>query len=257
MNVHHQPDRLHEADHAPNAPDIHRAAAWSAMVGSVLYVAVFTAKGWLQPDYNSVSMFISQLALGQWGWVQNANFIFFGSSVLLFALGAAIEFGSTRTARSGVTMLALIGVSMVGSGFFVIDPIVDPASAVVKAVAFAPRDMSFQSKFHYALGTMTFLLAPASCLCFLISNPFSVDPARRTFWWWTLALGLLMFASMILLKIAVLPPVSNPLFPWRGVLQRVMVIPFLIWLFIFGLMMLRRGLAQRPVSSSLRGKPVD
>jgi Protein of unknown function (DUF998) len=221
--------------------DIRRVGAWSALFGSALYLCVFTIEGWLRPDYDAASMFISELSLGPWGWVQMANFTLFGLAILVFAMSVALEYGDARSARVGVTLLVIMGISMVASGPFVIDPVTDAALPMINPAAVAPHQMSFHSKFHYALGTLFFLLAPATCLCFAGFRRSSKDPALRAFRRWSVGLGIASLAAVILLKLALLPPASNPLLPWRGLIQRATVIPFLAWLFVFGLMMLNHG----------------
>jgi hypothetical membrane protein len=94
--------RLHAVEHPRRVFDACRVGGWSALIGPAVYVGVFTIAGLLRPDYQTASMFISELALGPWGWVQTFNFILFGLSILVFAMGVALEFGAARAARVGV-----------------------------------------------------------------------------------------------------------------------------------------------------------
>jgi hypothetical protein len=112
---------------------------------------------------------------------------------------------------------------------------------MVDPVTIVPGQMSFHSKFHYALGTMVFVLAPASSFCFVVCDPFSKDSTWRSFRRRSLGLGIVMVLGVVFFKVAMLPPASNPLHPWIGAIQRATVIPFLVWLFTFGLVMLRRN----------------
>lgn len=222
------------------APRFGRPAAFAILFGSVFYFSVLTIDGLLRPDFHTANMLISELALGPWGWVQDVNFIVFGLSILLFALGAALEFGSTRAARIGVTLLAFIGVSMIGSGIFVIDPV--PATgAMIKLAEINPRGASFHSKFHYVLGTTAFVLAPVSCFCFVLADRLNTSPKWQAFRRWSLVLGIAMLLGLTLLKISTLPLEANPLRPWYGLVQRAMVLAFIIWLFRFGLFLLRHS----------------
>ena len=238
-----QPEQLahpYALERSRGALDVCRVGGWSALLGSVLYVGVFTLEGLLRPDYQAASMFISELALGPWGWIQTINFILFGLSIFVFAMSVALEFGAGRAARVGVTLLVIIAIGTVASGLFAVDPVTG-LGPTVDPVGVAPHRMSFHSKFHYIVGTMIFLLAPASCLCFVVADRFSKDPAWQAFRLWSLGLAVLMVAGMVFLKIALLPPASNPLLPWRGLIERASVFPFAVWLFTFGLVMLRRA----------------
>jgi hypothetical protein len=237
-----QPAYQYAAEYPRHAFDAGRIGAWSALFGSVFYFAVFTVEGWLRSDYDAARMFISELSLGPWGWVQIANFMILGASLLVFAVSVALEFGgAARSARVGATLLAIMGISMLASGPFVIDPVIGAGPVAIDPVAITPQQMSFHSKFHYALGTMFFLLAPAVCLCFAGFKRSSTDPALRAFRLWSLGLGIVSLGAVILFKLALLPPASNPLLPWRGLIQRATVIPFLLWMFIFGLMLLKHS----------------
>jgi uncharacterized protein DUF998 len=200
-----------------------RLEALAGVVGSLLFVSVFTIEGARRAGYDAASMYISALSIGPRGWIQIANFMVFGALLLLFARGVAAEFGST--ARIGVTLLSLIGSSFVASGPFVMDPV---------GVAFT--QMSLHSQLHYLFGAIVFSLAPVSCFVFF--RRFGQTPAWRPLRWWTLGLGIVMVVGIGFLKVAAFP--ANALHPWLGVIQRATIIPFFIFVLMFGLAMLRR-----------------
>ena len=50
-----------------------------------------------------------------------------------------------------------------------------------------------------------------------------------------------MLLGLTLLKVSTLPLETNPLRAWYGIVQRAMVLAFVIWLFRFGLVMLRHA----------------
>ena len=235
-------DLADDADGKRFAQTLSRLGAWSIVVVAPLYFIVFMVEGWLRPGYDATSMVISQLSLGPRGWIQTANFFVFGCSILLFSMSVALEFGAAWMARVGATLLMIIGISMVASAIFAIDPV---GSVVLEPTRLVPRQMSFHSKFHYVVGTMAFFLAPFTCFCFLIGNGSIKDSAWKTFWRWSLALGVAMFVGVVLFKLTTLPSASNPLRPWQGSIQRAMVTPFLVWLSLFGWTILRRTQADR------------
>jgi hypothetical protein len=153
------------------AQAMRRFGAWAGMIGSMLFVSVFTIEGLLCRGYDPASMYISALSLGPRGWIQITNFIVVGLLIILFAKGVAAEFGVT--AHIGVTLLMLIGISLVASGLFVMDPATVPFF-----------QMSAHSDLHYLFGALVFSLAPASCFVFF--TRFSRVSAWRAFGWWTL-----------------------------------------------------------------------
>ena len=137
-------------------------------VAPVFFVTVFTVEGWLRPGYDQASMFVSELSIGPRGWVQVANFVITGVLLLYFTRGVAIHLNWNKTARVGITLLRIIGWSLVLSGLFVTDP-----SALFNQV-------SVHGLLHGLFGVLVFSLAPVSC--FVYSACFRPDPV-----WWPLA----------------------------------------------------------------------
>lgn len=64
---------------------------YAGVIGPLLFIVVFLFEGATRPGYNAWRMFVSQLATGPGGWVQVANFLVFGSLMLVFALGLRLS----------------------------------------------------------------------------------------------------------------------------------------------------------------------
>lgn len=204
-------ESLSQAPSASHGPlSMRRLGAWAGVIGSTIFVSVFTIEGLLRPGYDAASVYISALSIGPGGWIQITNFIVVGLLIVLFANGVAAELG--ETARTGVTLLTLIGLSLTASGPFVMD---------LTADSFI--QMSTHSKLHYLFGAIVFSLAPASL--FVFATRFSGVPFWRALKWWTLAAGIVMVVGIGFLKIAALP--SNVFHPWLGLIQRADHRPFL------------------------------
>ncbi len=71
-------------------------AGWAGMIGSALFVTVFTLEGWLRPGYDWRSTFISELSIGPRGWVQIVNFIMLGTLFLCSRGVWRTNFGRAR-----------------------------------------------------------------------------------------------------------------------------------------------------------------
>ena len=137
-------------------------AAWAGMIGPALFVAIFTVEGWLRPGYDARGMFVSELALGPRGWIQQVNFVVFGVLFLVFAQGVAAEFREGRAARAGPVLLFIIGISFLASGFFAMDP------------ASTPRDqLSWHGRLHNFFGALVFSLVA----CELLRVSATLSPA--------------------------------------------------------------------------------
>src|SRR5690348_1640485 len=94
---------------------------WAGMIGSALFVIVFSLEGWLRPGYDARSTFISELSIGPRGWIQIVNFIILGTLFLVFTRGVADEFREGKASKAGPILLAIIGFSFLVSGPLVTD----------------------------------------------------------------------------------------------------------------------------------------
>jgi hypothetical protein len=57
------------------------------VIGPPLFVMVFLVEGATRPGYSAWRHYVSQLSLGEGGWMQIANFLLCGLTSLCFALG--------------------------------------------------------------------------------------------------------------------------------------------------------------------------
>jgi len=204
-------------------------AAWAAMVGSAIFVGVFTLEGSLRPGYDPLAMHISALSLGPRGWIQIANFVVLGVLLALFARGVGTEFRTGKASRGGVILLATMAVMFIVSGAFVMDPAATPQSQA-----------SIQGTIHALAGGIIFLLMPISIFVFL--RRFRVDPKWQSMQSWTLVLGIIEAVAVFIFIVASkAPQVQSAVSPWLGLIQRTALVPFMFWLFMFGLELHRRS----------------
>ncbi len=205
-----------------------RLAAWAGIIGPALFVAIFTIEGWLRPGYGPLSTYVSALSLGPRGWIQIANFIILGVLMLVFTRGIAAEFQNGKASRGGPILLAIIAILFIVSGPLVMDPTGTPLNQV-----------TIHGTIHGLAGGIIFILMPISCFVFL--RRFRVDPKWQALQWWTLALGVIVAAAVVLLTISSkLPEVQNVFKDWLGLIQRTIIVPYMLWLFLFGLGLRRR-----------------
>ncbi|MFX1254133.1 MAG: DUF998 domain-containing protein [Promethearchaeota archaeon] len=206
--------------------DIRSFAAWAGMMGSVLFVGIFTVEGFLRPAYNPFSMYVSELSIGPRGWVQVLNFIIFGVLFLIFARGVTIEFKEQKSSQIGSILLSIIGLLFLLSGPFVMDPATTPRT-----------EWSLFGTIHQLLGALVFVLFPVSCFVFWWR--FKEDPKWQSLQWGTLIAGLIIVVGVILLRIGpTMPPEApNAFNAWVGLIQRVIIITYLAWIFTFAFML--------------------
>jgi hypothetical protein len=204
-------------------------SAWAGMIGTTLFVMIFTLEGWYRPGYKPLEMFVSALSLGSRGWIQILNFIIFGALLFVFSRGVAAEFPNGKASRGGLIILTTIAICYFLSGPFVMDP------------ANTPRNqMTFHGTMHGLFGGIVFTLMPISCFVFL--RRFREDLKWQFLQWWTLGLGLISALGVVLLTIATKSPDTQNVFSdWFGLIQRTAIVPFMIWIFIFALGLLKRS----------------
>ena len=203
-------------------------AGWAGMIGSALFVAVFSVEGFLRPGYNWLSTFISELSIGPRGWIQIINFIILGTFFILFARGVAAEFREGKASKWGPILLTIIGFSFLVSGPLVTD------------LAGTPRDqMSLHGTLHGIFGALVFSLSPISC--FVFWRRFREDAHWKHLSTWTLVAGVITSVAVVLLSASTKQAVQpNAFSPWNGLIQRMVIVPYLIWIFTFAFALRKR-----------------
>ncbi|MEZ4452743.1 MAG: DUF998 domain-containing protein [Nannocystaceae bacterium] len=201
-----------------------RLTATAGLVGAALFVAVFTVEGLLRPGYDPWSSFVSELALGPRGWIQNANFVASGALILALSRGLAGEFLTGKASRAGPTMIAFIGAGLLASGPAVMDRPGTPLDQATTA-----------GLVHSLLGAVVFTLAPTSA--FVFYRRFREDPRWRALAGSTLATAIVTTAAVVLMRVGPARPPAppNPWNQWSGALQRAVLIPWFAWLFAVAL----------------------
>lgn len=201
-----------------------RTTALLGMSAAVFFVTIFTIEGWLRPGYHPLSMFVSELSLGSRGWVQIVNFLVTG--VLIFSFGHGIKkyFQTGVATKVGPLLLQIIGFSLMVSAFFPSDP-----SAMF-------NQHSFYGIIHGIFGAIVFLCMPI--VCFIFFRRFRNDIEWKALAWWTLCAGIVMVVGIGFLKVSQFP--ESSLFLWKGLIQRVILITFMAWLFSFATKLLKQ-----------------
>lgn len=95
-----------------------RALLVSGAVGPLLFMITFFIDGATRPGYDPWRNFVSQLGVGERGWLQIANFIICGALVLAGAVGL----WRSPCSRVVAVIIGVLAVGMIGAGIFVVDP---------------------------------------------------------------------------------------------------------------------------------------
>lgn len=200
---------------------------FAGLIAPFLFVFIFMLEPFLHPGYNSLTMFVSELSLGSYGWIQILNFIVFGFLLIIFSRAVASIFSERNLPRTGPVLLAVIGISYLLSGPFTTDP----------GTIFTAQE-SIHGIIHGIFGAIVFTLMPVVCFVFLKS--FRTDEKLNSFQWITLVFATVITMAVVLLTIATKLPITAAMFNgWLGVIQRAAIIPFMLWVSLFALKLLR------------------
>ncbi|MCB0117607.1 MAG: DUF998 domain-containing protein [Anaerolineales bacterium] len=201
-------------------------AAWAGILAPIIFVKSFLIEGWLRPGYDPLSMYVSALSLGSRGWTQISNFLIFGALLFVFTRGIAAEFPDGKASRGGLILLTIIAAGYFLSGPFVMDPMNTPLDQA-----------TVHGTIHGILGGIVFLLMPISI--FVYWRRFRIDPQWQSIQGWTLVLGIICAAADILFTVVSKSPSLQITFvDWFGLIQRSVIVPFMVWIFVFALAML-------------------
>lgn len=213
--------------HPKTSQNYQRFPALAGIIGSILFITIFTIEGILRPGYNPVGMYVSELSLGPRGYIQIANFIIYGTLLLIFAWGTRTTFRDGKASKAGPTLLTIIGICLLLSGPFVMDPASTPINQVTTS-----------GITHQLLGAVVFLLMPISC--FIFWRRFRRDPDWQNLKWWTLIATIVITSAVVLLRIVSSPLLAtSELVNWVGLIQRAALVPYVVWVFTFAFALYR------------------
>jgi hypothetical protein len=205
-----------------------RLGALAGIIAPVLFVGVFLLEGWLRPSYDGMTQYVSELSLGPRGWIQIANFMITGLLLLLFAFSVRAEFKEGKASRFGWILLAISALALLFSGPLVMD------------TASTPRDQwTLHGILHQLIGALGFFtLAPV--ICFVFWRRFREDKKWQSLSPWTITATAIILVAIILLRMVPVPPdAANGYTPYAGLIQRTVIITYMVWTFSFALKLFR------------------
>jgi hypothetical protein len=92
------------------------------VVGPVLFVAGFLIDGAVRAGYDAATTPVSQLLLGDQGWLEIFSFVVSGVLILAFAVGLRRALTTNRGSRWGPLMVGVAGLGLVIAGISTPDP---------------------------------------------------------------------------------------------------------------------------------------
>lgn len=198
------------------------------VAGPLLFILVFLIEGVLRPGYNPWRHFVSSLSQGEAGWVQIANFIVCGALVLGFAIGLRRVLYPGKSATWGPILLGIFGISLIGAGVFVTDPMLGyPVGA--------PETVTKQGTMHMLLSLFAFAALIAAC--FVLARRFAADRAWRGWSVYSILTGIAVAILFILTDVIASTVPNGP----AGLVQRLTIITGWGWVALLALRLMRKG----------------
>jgi hypothetical membrane protein len=180
------------------------------VVGVVFFVVTFLIDGATRPGYRPLYHPVSALALGSRGWVQTSNFVVTG----LLMVAAAAGTREALDVTFGPALLALLGVGLVVSGVFPMDPMRGYPPGTEPGT---PTVLSRRHKVHDAFGFVVFTSLGAAAIAFGLA----LEGGRRIYSFAT--------AALIVVLVIVFGAAWQRDNPRAGLLQRLMVLVGWTW----------------------------
>jgi hypothetical protein len=171
------------------------------VAGTILFAVAYLIEGVTRPGYSAWQDTISSLSFGPGGWIQRADFIMCGVSVLwlAFVWRQILKGGVSATWYSIIHVIE--GVGLVGLGVFRDDPF----HTVSMVVTIAPMTMGF----------------------FVIARRFWITPQWRGWAVFSLACGIWPNLVTPLFAFALNP--HSPLSGYTGLIERLATSADIVW----------------------------
>ncbi|QSB16892.1 DUF998 domain-containing protein [Natronosporangium hydrolyticum] len=204
-----------------------------------VFVVVFLVAGALRAGYDPTYHPVSALSLGGLGWLQITSFVVTGLLLLAFAVGLRRVMRPGPGSRWAPVLIGMVGVSLVASGVFVMDPIptFPPGTTSI------PEPATWHHTLHDLAGAGVFGLLPIAC--FVMARWFGSRPGRPGWMWYSLVTGVAMIVLLIAFGTAYEADHAA-----SGLVQRAQIIVGWAWI---SLVALRLWADQRPVSPQRSG----
>ncbi|MEW9531773.1 DUF998 domain-containing protein [Microbispora sp. NPDC049125] len=155
-----------------------------------LFVVVALVESALRAGYVWQDRFVSELSLGDSGWIQVTNFLVTGVCLLAFAAGLRRVLPTGKGRRAAPVLAAVCGAGLIVAGLFTMDP--SPGYPVGGTV---PAHPTVHGQIHGYAPFAVFLSLAA--LSFVLARRFAGEAAPRVWMWYSIATGILVPATFM------------------------------------------------------------
>lgn len=195
------------------------------LVAGPLFIAALLIEGATRAGYSPLRHPGSSLALGDWGWTQDVNFIVAGLLTLAYAVGLRRALrspaGSSPGSTWGPPLVGIWGLQLVCAGIFVSDPVSGYPPGT-------PDQLAAYGSAHAAIHDMASLIGFAGLVaaCLVFSRRFATRGERG--WAIYSAVTAVVFLAAIVLASAAFSQAAG-LVEIGGLVQRVAIVTGFAW----------------------------
>ena len=190
-------------------------------LSAVVFFLTFLILGFIQPNYNHFRDPISVLVSGKFGWIQEINLMVFMISLISIVLGLLKSVVKTRFELiRNIFIICVVDVFVV-----LLFPAVRPAGAGKLSLSSLP----LEGKIHY-YSVWALMLLIAVLLYLLVQELKNNSRWKKVvpYSYFNLIFNLIFGTAWFTLSDSVF------LLPWMGLLQKLVVTNFLMWLGVVG-----------------------
>jgi hypothetical protein len=201
------------------------------VISGPFFVITFLIEGLTRLNYNWLRHPVSSLALGDFGWVQVANFIITGLLTLTYAVGLWRALRTPGGSTWGPLLVGLFAIGLLGAGIFLTDPVsgYPPGTPDLHLVY-----SSNSARLHDLFGIPVFIGLPLACFVFC---RWFARLGERGWAIYSVVSGFTMLASFILASMGFAQ--AEGLADFGGLFQRISIIIGFGWLTLLAIHLLR------------------
>ena len=221
------------------AATLGRQAAMVSILATIYFLAAAITTQVLITHYNVISDYISDYAIGPWGWIYASAFWASCIGSIALAISLAYLIPSNALSKVGVILLVIVGITYAIDSLFPTD-ILPPGAPPTTVV-----------------GTVHFVDALFGWVLFTISAILLSSRLKRDVYWrrWRTILFSLAWLSALLLVVLVAVIVSKK--PFGGVAEKAFILDRNVWALAFGLLVFNSpgafgDVARRSIAPRLR-----
>lgn len=159
----------------------------AGIIAGPFFIVVSLLQAFTREGFDMVRHPASLLSLGDWGWIQIANFVLTGLLFIVLAIGLRRVLTSGVGSRWVSILFTIVGVAMIGGGVFLADPSLGFPPGAPEGV---PKEMSWHALVHGFAPIFGFLALIAAL--FILARRFGLQ-GQRSWMWVSIFIGVLTF----------------------------------------------------------------